>query len=365
MLTQDDVAAGVAQGIITDAQATALRAIADAREKARIAELGHEERFRFMRGFNDFFFATGVLLFGLGVKFFAGSTPIGNLVAAAMMWALAELLVARMRLVLPGILLAILFVLFAFAAVPVDWLGVPATAGPIRPNMGFLWGSGIWSAVSIAVVVKGLVATTVALVFYLRFRLPFALLLVAAGLVTAVMAAAPLVLPQTVFPETATAAQAAVLLLCGLSVFVAAMVFDISDRERTTRRSDCAFWLHLLAAPLIVHSLISLATADAFATMTNETAAAIVAIVVVLAAVAVVIDRRALLVSTFTYLGIVIAYALKVASIDQAVIFSATLLVLGAMVLSLGVGWLPLRRQLMRLASARLAAHLPPVVPAA
>jgi hypothetical protein len=45
---------------------------------------------------------------------------------------------------------------------------------------------------------------------------------------------------------------------CGLRVFAAAMSFDLSDRDRMTRRSDCAFWLHLLAAPLIVHSLISL-----------------------------------------------------------------------------------------------------------
>ena len=36
------------------------------------------------------------------------------------------------------------------------------------------------------------------------------------------------------------------------------MSFDISDRERLTRRADCAFWLHLLAAPLIVHSVVSL-----------------------------------------------------------------------------------------------------------
>jgi len=61
----------------------------------------------------------------------------------------------------------------------------------------------------------------------------------------------------------------------------------------------------------------------------------------------------------------VIAYALKAASVDQSKIFFATLLVLGAMVLTLGVGWLPLRRILMRLLPARLATHLPPVVPAA
>jgi hypothetical protein len=360
MVTQDDLAAGVAQGIITDAQATALHALAATREKARIAELGHEERFRFMRGFNDFFFATGVLLFGLGTRFFAGPTPIGNLVAAAMMWALAELLVARMRLVLPGILLAILFVSFVFVAVPVDWLDPAVTARPIRPAVVYPWVGWIGSAGSVTVAAKGLIAGAAALAFYARFRLPFALLLVAGGLVIAVMMAARLIVPQA-----ANAAMAAVLLLCGLAVFAAAMAFDISDRERVSRRSDCAFWLHLLAAPLIVHSLISLATDDAFATMTDGMAAAIVGIVAVLAMVAIVIDRRALLVSTFTYLGIVIAYALKAASVDQAVIFAATLLVLGAMVLALGVGWLPLRRVLIGVSSARIAAHLPPVVPAA
>jgi hypothetical protein len=78
-----------------------------------------------------------------------------------------------------------------------------------------------------------------------------------------------------------------------------------------------------------------------------------------------VIDRRALLVSTLAYLGIVIAYAIKGASADRSAIFFATLLILGSMVLALGVGWLPLRRGLMRLLSARLAARLPPVVPAA
>ncbi len=53
------------------------------------------------------------------------------------------------------------------------------------------------------------------------------------------------------------AVESAVFLGCGLAVFAAAMAFDISDRERVTRRADCAFWLHLLAAPLIVHSLVS------------------------------------------------------------------------------------------------------------
>ena len=94
-------------------------------------------------------------------------------------------------------------------------------------------------------------------------------------------------------------------------------------------------------------------------------AATIVAIVVVLALVAVVIDRRALLVSTLTYLGIVIAYALKSSTLDQEKIFFATLLALGVLVLIIGVAWLPLRRALMLLVPSRIAFRLPPVVSAA
>jgi hypothetical protein len=161
------------------------------------------------------------------------------------------------------------------------------------------------------------------------------------------------------------------LLVCGLAVFAAAMAFDVSDRERTTRRADCAFWLHLLAAPLIVHSLVWLLAgnaANAFQAMTGQLAGTIIAIIAALAIVAVVIDRRALIVSALTYLGIVIAYALKAASaasIDQQHTFFATLLALGAMVLIIGVGWLPLRRALMTFVPSRLALRLPPVVPAA
>jgi len=359
MLTQDDLAAGVAQGIITDTQAAALGVLAADRARARAAELGDEERFRFMRGFNDFFFASGVLLFGFGTKFFAGPTPIGNLIAAAMMWALAELLVAHMRLVLPGILLALLFVTFVYVAVPVDWVDPAAIAQPRRPGLGYYLGGGVWFAAPAVTAVKGLVAAAAALLFYARFRLPFALLLVAGSLVLTVRMAT-----QRLLPDAPEAAQAAVLLLCGLTVFATAMTFDVSDRERVTRQADCAFWLHLLAAPLIVHSLIALTTPNAFQ-VTGRSAATIIAVVAVLTLVAVAIDRRALLVSTLTYLGVAISYALEAASVDQAVIFSGTLLVLGATVLALGVGWLPLRRRLIPLLSPDIAKHLPPVVPAA
>ena len=47
-------------------------------------------------------------------------------------------------------------------------------------------------------------------------------------------------------------------LLLGIGMFLFAMWWDASDRARVTRRSDVAFWLHLLAAPMIVHPVFTL-----------------------------------------------------------------------------------------------------------
>ncbi|MCP3851207.1 MAG: hypothetical protein GY694_13350 [Gammaproteobacteria bacterium] len=43
----------------------------------------------------------------------------------------------------------------------------------------------------------------------------------------------------------------------GVASFLFAMYWDSSDQSRTTRNSDVAFWLHILAAPLLVHPIYS------------------------------------------------------------------------------------------------------------
>ena len=108
------------------------RAFADGRRRS--AERADDERFRFMRGFNDFFFAVGIILFGIGIIYFAGVNPLYNLVAAALIWALAELLVRRMRLVLPGILLTCLFAFFVYRLTELDWSWLSKFTGlPLSP----------------------------------------------------------------------------------------------------------------------------------------------------------------------------------------------------------------------------------------
>jgi len=358
MLEQDDLDAAVAEGIVTRAQADALWEFGARRKTRNVAVHADEERFRFMRGFNDFFFAVGIVLFGTGLTYFVpAQSMLGNLAAAALIWALAELLVGRMRLVLPGILLACLFAFFALRAAPgmdlLDSIPLSRPATLPRPTTGFLLGGADPSGLPL----KAIVAAALALAFYARFRLPFALLLVAASLVLAVETIA------VRFFDFTPIVASLVTFGCGLAVFATAMRFDLSDRDRVTRRADCAFWLHLLASPLIVHSLI-LMLAPNMKDMTTNGALTVVAIAAVLTLVAILIDRRALLVSALAYLGAVIGYAITGTATDKTAIFFATLVILGVLVLTIGVAWFPLRRSLVRLLPPVLINRLPSTVPA-
>lgn len=367
MFDDDDLEAAVAEGILAPAQVEKLRAFVGSRRLA--ADRADEERFRFMRGFNDFFFAVGIVLFGVGIAYFAGSNPDENLIAAALVWALAEFLVRRMRLVLPGILLACLFAFFIFRLS--DWHSIARLTGlssSVPPQLAFQQYTLFGLLPRVAIAAKTPITALATAIFYARFRLPFALLLIAGSLVLLVMTLVGPLLPP------ASWIHSLLLLACGLAVFAAAMAYDLSDRARTTRQTDCAFWLHLLAAPLIVHSLIRLILAPPVPspagavpfvlTMTPASAATVVVIVAFLTAVAVLIDRRALLVSALIYLGAAIGYALRSAiqagTGDQPVVFFATLVILGAMVLALGVGWQPLRRAFLRLFPPGFVNRLPP-----
>jgi hypothetical protein len=369
-LERDDIDAAVAAGVIPQVQADALNAFAAERRRTRFGQIGQEdESFRFMTGFNDFFFAIGILLLGSGIAFFttgdANTWP--PVAAAALMWGLSELLVRRMRLVLPGILLSVFFICFVYLAVPLDLVGSSVPRFPLaNPLVHTLFGI---TGAPLVTATKSLIGTAAAGLYYWRFRLPFTLLPIGASLVVVIVS-----LVELAFWRISATANSLLGLACGLAVFVAAMRYDISDRERLTRRADCAFWLHLLAAPLIVHTLISLIVLNFFANtnavnftaITNSVAGAILLIVAILAVVAIAIDRRALLVSALLYVGIVIAYAIggnwtNRADTDRSLIFFGTLVILGVFVITLGIGWMPLRRRLIGLISPSIAARLPPV----
>ena len=147
--------------------------------------------------------------------------------------------------------------------------------------------------------------------------------------------------------------------LCGLGVFVIAMRYDMSDRQRTTRRTDIAFWLHLLAAPMIIHPLVVMFGLNGPAMLPVE-AMAIVAVYLVMTIVAIAIDRRALLVSGLAYMIFALQSLFKQTG-DVDLGLALTCLVIGLFLVSLSAAWQRIRAAVMPLMPAYWQERLPAV----
>ena len=152
----------------------------------------------------------------------------------------------------------------------------------------------------------------------------------------------------------------ALMFLCGLAVLALALHWDSSDPARTSHRSDVAFWLHLLAAPLIVHPTFQALGLFHFGALDAARALAAVAIYLLLAIFAIAIDRRAVLVSALSYvLYAVNALLLAAGSLSASV--AATALIIGSLLLTLSAFWQAARRAIISRLPTPLAARLPAV----
>jgi hypothetical protein len=344
MLRADDLDAAVSASILTRPQADALLAFARERRRTLLGRLGEDERFRFLKGFNDVFLTTGVLFVVAALIGASGTRSPGDWLRAPVLpvvfaapiviWVLAEVLVGRMRAVLPGIALATS--LCYFAACAVDSLlplsSLPHAERYSRSALNFNKDLVLYSIAA---------AFAAASAFYVRFRFPFALLLMAVTAAIGVLTAINLQLGPGQWSYLAA-------LLMGLVIFALAMRFDMSDPERLTRRADNGFWLHLVAAPLIVHPLVSQMLGPETA-RSAWTPVMVLATVVLLGLVAVVIDRRAILVASLSYLFAAVAYMFKIPDAQgDGASYSLALALVGVFVLALGLGWRPLRAFILR-----------------
>ena len=114
-----------------------------------------------------------------------------------------------------------------------------------------------------------------------------------------------------------------VFLTLGLAVFALAMWFDASDVTRQTRRTDIAFWLHLLAAPIIVHPILMSLVKEGAPLLA---AVQVIAAFLCLAAVALAVDRRAILVSSLLYLAYAASELIAAAGMESAAFAAIALL---------------------------------------
>ena len=355
MYSQNDLDEAVAAGAVSVEQANALRAFVD---KQRATPAVDEEQFRLITGFNDIFvsIAAAILLFAvafigqnigeaLGLVLEGdGPSPIAPRFVAATSWGLALFFTARRRMALPSILLLLAFVGGVFATLG---FGLVTAIGEPANDQEALY-AGIIGSVS------GAAAAAAAWVHWKRFRVPIT---VAAGALAVSAILAGLFIALLGEPENYQNLLLGFLLLLGVGVFLFAMRWDSSDPARVTRRSDVAFWLHLLAAPMIVHPVFTLLGLNDNSASIGEGLVVIV-LYVVIGLTALAIDRRALLVSALAY----VLYALnelfrQFGAVELNVALTA--LVIGSSLLLLSAFWHQARGMVVRPLPEGLKARLP------
>lgn len=333
MISPDDLARAVRAGVIDQAAAERLSAFMQAAPRDGTAESNEDEQLRLVSGFGDIFVAIGLVLF-LGALYFVldGWHPaIPPAVIAIASWGLAELFTRLRRQALPSILLMIVF------------------AGSVFAAAAYAFDAALSD--SSAVILAGPVTCAAVALHWWRFHVPVTVAAACAAATATVLA-----LASSVFGDVVTAFGGLVFLPLGLAVFALAMRFDTSDRQRRTRRTDIAFWLHALAAPMVVHPVMQNIMQDG-APGTGATVL-IFLVFALLGLVALTVDRRAMLVSSLLYLGYAIYAVLQAGEALPST--SLVVLLVGAVVLGLSLAWRPLRAALLKILPAAITARVPP-----
>ena len=183
MIGRDDLRAGVSAGIVSEAQAASLASLADSRRGARENLAPGDEPFELFKGFNEIFIVVGLVILASGWIAVNAATMLTEivdyrtqvitmaLVGAGVLWLLSEYFVRRRRMVAPAIALSILF--FANAVT-----GLAASLSEI-----FMLAQEDYSSLPLPT----FLATLALFVFWWRFRVPFAMAMIAIGLFAVAM----------------------------------------------------------------------------------------------------------------------------------------------------------------------------------
>jgi len=351
MYSDTDLEAAVTAGALSPEAASALRNYVANRRATPAVD---EEHFRLITGFNDIFvgIAAAILLVAvgwigqsIGPKIEdTGPSPLAGLFVAATAWGLAEFFTRRRRMALPSILLNLAFtggvLMTAFTTIVLA-IGTDTFENNER-------------AVAMAAAAAAAVAAGFTWLHWRHFHVPIT---IAVGVATLVGFALALVAYAIGDTEQLQDILLGAALLLGIGVFLLAMWWDGSDPRRETRRSDVAFWLHLLAAPLLVHPIFTLLGLNDGNANVGE-GLLVLLVYVLLGIAALAIDRRALLVSALAYVLWALIDLFQRFNIVE-LNFALAAFVIGSALLLLSAFWHSARRAIVRPLPTGLQARLP------
>lgn len=384
MYSQTDLNDAVAGGALTEAQANSLRSFIATRNGAPTAD---EEHFRFITGFNDIlcFIACGFALVAVGwlgtlipigggsfmARAMPVSAPFAALFVAAASWGLAEIFTKRRRQWLTSILL----IVGATWGVALFLLMLVLSGGMIGPD-----------GVTVVGALSFLLGGAAAFLHWRRYRQPIAIATMYGFGLLAIIA-----LMATSLRSMDTVMI--VFLIAGLGAFLYAMWWDGQDPLRRTDKSEAGFWLHWVAAGLIVNGLATLFGVNQGIASVGG-AIGVIVIFLLLAVVGLAVNRRAYALTAVSPLVIAIQTLLgeggsrrypvydsysaspyggsygspygnpygsypmgPTASVEGTML---TVLIIGVILLLLAIYWPQLRRILVGLLPESARAKLPP-----
>jgi hypothetical protein len=351
----EDIRAAVAAGVLNERQAASLTALAHSRRGARENLAPGDEPFELFRGFNEIFIMAGLIVLATGwsgvsawwladdLIRWKSTLNLLMLATAGLIWLLSEYFIRRRRMIGPAILLTLFF------------------AGACASGLG-QWNAQVFMLAQqdfSSLILPGFLTVAAIFVYWLRFRVPFAMALIALGLfstailITATRAGTPATFRE-LFLLSGAGGFGWLTLALGLATFAVAMVFDGSDPHRVTRRSAQGFWLHLVASPMLVNTVaLSLMEQGS-----DRASLALLVLMVLFAVVAIVIDRWSFLMAAIGYVSIVVV---TLNPMTQDVAVAGLVLGLGLFLVILGAFWARIRAGLLAvLPLGDLRRFLPP-----
>lgn len=318
------------------------RGILTAEQRKQIAEIegeqaaDNDERIKPVGTMNEIFVTFGVFLLtnALGglIGLAAGSAMVAGILAAGLSWYIALWFHQRKRFRLP--------IIYSVISASIS-LGTAVLVGLHGEQHRGLFEAGMPLEVILTTLGTALAVLAAGAA---RFRIPFLMLPIAILFTIMVTAIAR-------HGEGDTSWR---LLLggCGLSILAVAVFFDLKDPKRVTRWSDFAFWSYVVGSPLFVHSLFLslLLQNDIKGWMDNPLLwMGMAALAVAVTGVGLLLNRRALILSTLIYVSIMIFRIFAGLSLGApATLMLITTLIIGLYVTALGARWTRVRARFMR-----------------
>ena len=283
-----------------------------------------EEPLKFIRSFGDVFIALGIILLAVSLNM-TSLSGYYSLVPVVGFIIIAEWLVRIRRLALPGIVILISILFFI--------------------NKAFSFDNENATTLGLSIIGLG------SLLFYLRYKMPFSLLPLATSIVAIIITQ----IGMDILDNPIT------FMVLGLIIFCIAMWFDSRDTKRQSHLSDSGFWLHLLAAPLIVHgTMISMLSSDKIWVQSLSNDLLMIIFFAGFFLTALFVDRRAMLVSTQLYAIYALTQLLQSDLIASENVMIYVLMALGMFVIFFGTYWYKTRRIIFGvLSDSKISQYVP------